>query len=72
MTILQEATPPAVRARVFGARIALTNLSWLPIVLLSGALADVLPVEALVAAAGLVTLATASVGAFVPAIRDIP
>ncbi len=72
VTILQEATPPAVRARVFGARIALTNLSWLPIVLLSGALADVLPVEALVAAAGLVTLATASVGAFVPAIRDIP
>jgi DHA3 family macrolide efflux protein-like MFS transporter len=72
MTIVQEATPPAVRARVFGARIALTNLSWLPIVIVSGALADVLPVEALVGAAGLVTVVAASVAAFVPAIRDVP
>jgi len=72
VTILQEATPPTVRARVFGARIALTNLSWLPVVLVSGALADLVPVELLIGLAGLVTLATAIVGAFLPAIRDVP
>jgi hypothetical protein len=72
ITIMQEGTTPDVRARVFGARIALTNLSWLPIVLVTGALGDVLPVAWLIAGAGLVTLATAIVGAFLPAIRDVP
>jgi MFS family permease len=72
ITIMQEGTTPDVRARVFGARIALTNLSWLPIVLVTGALGDVLPVAWLIAGAGLVTLSTAIVGAFLPAIRDVP
>lgn len=72
LTILQEATPPDMRARVFGARIALTNLSWLPIVLVSGAFADLLPVEILVTIAGLTTVAAAVVAAFIPAIRDVP
>ena len=34
-------------ARVFGARIALTNLSWLPAILLGGALSDSIGVELL-------------------------
>ncbi|HUG05749.1 MAG TPA: MFS transporter [Candidatus Limnocylindria bacterium] len=70
VTILQEATPSNVRARVFGARIALTNLSWLPLVLVSGVLGDAIGVEVLIAAAGLVTVSTAVIASFVPAIRD--
>jgi DHA3 family macrolide efflux protein-like MFS transporter len=72
VTILQEATPPAIRARVFGARIALTNLSWLPLVFVSGVLGDAIGVNVLIAFAGLVTVATAVTASFVPAIRDVP
>ncbi|HEV8669513.1 MAG TPA: MFS transporter [Candidatus Limnocylindria bacterium] len=71
VTILQEATPPDHRARVFGARIAITNLSWLPLVLISGALGDAIGVHVLIAFAGLVTVATAVTASFVPAIRDV-
>jgi len=71
VTILQEATPAPVRARVFGARIALTNLSWLPLVLVGGLLGDAIGVNVLIAFAGLVTVATAVVASFVPAIRDV-
>jgi MFS family permease len=71
VTILQEATPPEIRARVFGARIALTNLSWLPLVLISGLLGDALGVNVLIALAGALTVATAVVASFVPAIRDV-
>jgi DHA3 family macrolide efflux protein-like MFS transporter len=72
VTLSQELTPPELRARVFGARIALLNLSWLPIIILSGALADAVGVSLLIAAAGLVTLAAAVVGAFIPIVRDVP
>jgi hypothetical protein len=72
VTIMQQATPAEFRARVFGARIALTNVSWLPIVIASGALADVLPVAWLIGVAGLLTLTTAIAGAFLPVIRDVP
>jgi DHA3 family macrolide efflux protein-like MFS transporter len=72
VTIMQEATPPDVRARVFGARIALTNLSWLPLVLVSGVLGDAIGVNVLIAFAGLITVATAAIASFVPAIRDVP
>lgn len=72
VTILQEATPSNIRARVFGARIALTNLSWLPLVLVSGVLGDALGVDVLIAVAGLVTVSTAAIAAFVPAIRNAP
>jgi len=72
VTILQEATPAEIRARVFGARIAITNLSWLPLVLISGVLGDAIGVNVLIAFAGLVTVATAVVASFVPAIRDVP
>ena len=72
MTLLQEVTPQDHRARVFGARIALTNLSWLPIVLITGVLGDVLPVAAVISFAGALTLATAVVGLLLPAVRDVP
>ena len=71
VTISQELTPPDLRARVFGARIALLNLSWLPVIVLSGALADAVGVSLLIAIAGAITLATAFIGAFVPIIRDV-
>jgi MFS family permease len=71
VTIMQEATPQNMRARVFGARIALTNLSWLPLVFISGVLGDAIGVHVLMAFAGLVTVATAVVASFVPAVRDV-
>jgi MFS family permease len=72
VTISQELTPPELRARVFGARIALLNLSWLPVIVLSGALADVVGVPLLIAAAGLVTVAGALIGVLIPVVRDVP
>jgi MFS family permease len=72
VTILQEGTPQEMTARVFGARIALANLSWLPAILLGGALSDTIGVEQLLIVAGSVTLVTALVGAFLPVIRDVP
>jgi len=72
VTLSQELTPPDLRARVFGARIALLNLSWLPIIVASGALADLVSVPLLIAVAGLFTLVSAIVGAFIPIIRDVP
>lgn len=72
ITLSQELTPPDLRARVFGARIALLNLSWLPVIVLSGALADAVGVPSLILIAGAVTVAAALVGAFIPAVRDVP
>jgi MFS family permease len=72
VTISQELTPPDLRARVFGARIALLNLSWLPAIVLSGALADAVGVALLIAIAGAITLVTALIGAFIPIVRDVP
>jgi MFS family permease len=72
ITISQEVTPPRLRARVFGARIALLNLSWLPIIVVSGTLADHIDVGWLFVAAGSVTLATALFAArFVPAVSEV-
>ncbi len=72
ITISQEVTPTAFRARVFGARMALLNLTWLPIVLGVGALADLTSASSLIVAAGLVTLVTAVIGALIPSIRSVP
>ena len=73
VTILQEGTPHEMRARVFGARIAITNLSWLPIIVVSGVLADVVGPAQLIAIAGAVTLATALFTArFVPSVSQVP
>jgi MFS transporter, DHA3 family, macrolide efflux protein len=72
VTISQEVTPPGLRARVFGARIALLNLSWLPIIAISGALADVIDVGWLFIGAGAITLGTALFAArFVPAVSEV-
>jgi DHA3 family macrolide efflux protein-like MFS transporter len=72
VTIMQEATPSNIRARVFGARIALTNLSWLPLVFVSGVLGDAIGVDVLIALAGLATVVTAAIAWFVPVIRNVP
>jgi MFS family permease len=72
VTISQQVTPTEFRARVFGARMALLNLTWLPIVLGVGALADAVSAGLLIALAGALTVATAVVGALVPSIRDVP
>ena len=73
ITISQEVTPPELRARVFGARIALLNLSWLPIIVLSGALADRFDAGLLIGLAGGVTLATTVIAAlFIPAVSNVP
>lgn len=72
ITISQEITPPELRARVFGARAALLNLTWLPIIVVSGALADRVDAGALIAIAGGVTLATALFAVrFVPAVSEV-
>ena len=73
ITISQEVTPPELRARVFGARIALLNLTWLPVIFVSGVLADRIDAGLLIGIAGAFTLATALVAArFVPAVSEVP
>ncbi len=72
VTILQEGTAPETRASVFGARIALTNLSWLPLIFIGGALADVFGPALLIAVAGSVTFAAALVGSRLRAVYDVP
>jgi MFS family permease len=72
VTILQQATPQALIGRVFGARITLTNLTWLVIFVFGALVAEQIGVEVVLAFAGLVTLVTAVIAAFVPAIRDVP
>ena len=72
VTILQEATPQERIASVFGARIALTNLSWLPIIFLGGLIGDAIGADVFLAIAGGVTLVTAIVASFLPVIRDVP
>lgn len=72
ITISQEVTPPELRARVFGARISLLNLSWLPVIVISGALADRVDAGLLIGVAGALTLATALFAArFIPSVSDV-
>jgi MFS family permease len=71
VTILQEKTAPETRASVFGARIALVNLSWLPLIFVSGALADVFGPAILIGVAGALTLATALIGTRFRAVYDV-
>ena len=72
VTIFQESTPTEMSARVFGARIALSNLSWLPIILVSGTLADALGPEVLIAVAGGLTLTAALVASRIRVISNVP
>ena len=71
ITLLQEQTEPKARARVFGARIALVNLSWLPLIFLTGSLADIAGPSTLIAIAGTVTVATALVGLRIPRVSRV-
>ncbi len=71
MTLVQEQTPAGVRARVFGARFALLNLTWLPVILLTAVLAEVVTVQVVFAAAGLFTLGVALVGSLFRSVRDV-
>lgn len=72
VTLSQEVTPAPLRARVFGARTALLHLTWLPVIVASGGLAEGVRVQLLFAAAGAFTLAVAVGGAFVRSVRDAP
>jgi hypothetical protein len=56
---------------VFGARLALLNLTWLPVIIATAALAERVSVPLLFAGAGLLTLAVAVVGAFFRSVRDV-
>lgn len=71
VTIAQEAAPPGARGRVFGARIALLNLTWLPMILGAGTLAEMFETRVLIAGAGALTLVTALLGGLVRSVRDV-
>lgn len=71
ITIYQEHTTTAERASVFSSRYALLNLTWLPVMVVGGAVADVVGVRPLIGLFGALTLATASIGLFLPAVRDV-
>ncbi len=71
VTISQELAPTELRARVFGARMALLNLTWLPIVLVAGAIAEFQTAKALIAVAGGFTLIVAIGGVLFRSVRDV-
>jgi MFS family permease len=70
MTLLQEHAPTALRGRVFGVRLALLNLTWLPVIIATGTLADTLPVPWLIGAAGAFTILVAVIGSAFRSVRD--
>lgn len=72
ITISQEVAPSEIRARVFGTRMALLNLTWLPIVLAAGGLAEVESAKILIALAGAFTLVVGLGGSFFRSLRDVP
>ena len=72
IAIFQEHAPANIRGAVIGARISLLSLSWLPIVLLSGALADLVDVSLLIGLAGAFTVAVALVGSRLRVLTDVP
>jgi MFS family permease len=71
VTLLQEKTAPETRASVFGARIALTNLSWLPVIFVGGALADIFGPALLIGLAGVATFIAALIGSRVRAVFEV-
>ena len=72
IAILQQHAPVNVRGAVVGARISLLSLSWLPIILLGGALADVVQVSLLIGLAGAFTLLVALAGTQIRVLTDVP
>lgn len=71
ITIYQEHTPAKMRGRVFSTRYALLNLVWLPVMVVSGVLAESISTSVLIGVAGAFTLLVAVAGAFVPSVRDV-
>ena len=71
MTLIQEQAPTALRGRVFGARLALLNLTWLPVILATGTVAESVPVQPLIAAAGAFTVLVAVVGTAFRSVREV-
>ena len=71
ITIYQEHTPPEFRGRVFSTRYALLNLVWLPVMIVSGALAESMSTAVLIGIAGAFTLVVAIVGSFFRAVREV-
>ena len=71
ITIYQEHTPAEVRGRVFSTRYALLNLVWLPVMVISGALAEHISAAELIGVAGAFTLLVAIAGAFIRSVRDV-
>jgi MFS family permease len=69
-TLFQERTPPELMGRVVGFRFALVFGAMTLAMALGGVLAEVVGVVAVLAAFGLVTMATGLAGLFVPAVRD--
>ncbi len=72
IAILQQYAPANVRGAVIGARISLLSLSWVPIVVLGGALADVVQVSMLIGLAGAFTVLVALAGTQIRAVTDVP
>ena len=72
IAILQQYAPANARGAVIGARISLLSLSWLPIVVLVGALADVVQVSLLIGLAGAFTVLVALAGTQISAVTDVP
>jgi len=70
VTLLQERTSPELRARVFAARLSLRNLSWLPVILATSAVSDLVGAGGLLAVAGSFTLLVVAVGTRFAAVRD--
>jgi hypothetical protein len=69
-TLFQERTPPQLMGRVVGFRFALVFGSMTLAMALGGILAELVGVVAVLAAFGLVTMATGLAGLLVPAVRD--
>ena len=72
IAILQQNTPGEVLGAVAGARISLLSLSWLPIVLIGGALADVMDVSVLLALAGAFTVVVSLIGTRLRVLTAVP
>lgn len=72
MAILQQYAPADARGAVIGARISLLSLSWLPVVLIVGALADSIQVSLLIGLAGAFTVLVALAGTQIRAVTDVP
>jgi MFS family permease len=71
VTIAQETAPTELRARVFGSRTALLHLTWLPIVLLTGRIAEGESAKGLIGVAGGFTVFVALVGSFFRPVREV-